>query len=373
MAEDWLADVRKYAPGADENVVGAIVKHLGIALQNRDSSLVAFSDPVEVGRVRDGYMRNKLALTDSDGVLNEALDWVKGLMKADRTKNRVTVYYLLAHYFGKLDLFGGPAGTSPASLSAGSSPKPDMTTLAGLGAAGAAGAAAILNSTPEPKSADLSSGSDQSLSGSPATNTTARLVRPSYAADLDDDGGRGMGSIRWLAWLLLALLAIALFFFLKGCMAEKPATRDAAAAIETSAPPVSEASPGTTADDSGAASSAPVGAGVISGTKDGKPLLTVYFASGKSAVSKDLATATAPLKSYLASTSGAKLAISGYNDPSGNAALNAALSKKRAQAVAAALVSAGIPQGSIELIKPADTTSASVTPEQARRVEVTVQ
>lgn len=29
MAEDWLADVRKYASGADENVVGAIVKHLG--------------------------------------------------------------------------------------------------------------------------------------------------------------------------------------------------------------------------------------------------------------------------------------------------------------------------------------------------------
>jgi outer membrane protein OmpA-like peptidoglycan-associated protein len=43
-----------------------------------------------------------------------------------------------------------------------------------------------------------------------------------------------------------------------------------------------------------------------------------------------LAAATANLKSYLDAHAGAKLAVSGYNDPSGNAALNAALSKKRA-------------------------------------------
>lgn len=370
MAEDWLADVRKYAPGADEHVVGAIVKHLGIALRNRDSSLVAFSDPVEVGRVRDSFMRTKLALTETDDVLNEALDWVKELMKADRTKNRVTVHYLLAHYFGKLDLFGGTAGTSASSLSSGSSGKPGMATLAGLRAAGAA---AVVHPTSAPKSADFSSGSGQSLSGDATPNISAQPEKPSYVADLNDDGGRGLGSMRWLAWLLLALVAIALFFFLKGCMAEKPAARDTATGIETSAPPVSEASQRTTAGDSSAANSVPVGAGVISGTKDSKPLLTVYFASGQSTVSKDLALATEPLKSYLASNSGTKIAVSGYNDPSGNAALNAELSKKRAQAVAAALVANGIPEGSIELIKPADTTTASVTPEQARRVEVTVQ
>jgi hypothetical protein len=41
--------------------------------------------------------------------------------------------------------------------------------------------------------------------------------------------------------------------------------------------------------------------------------------------------------------------------------------------VAAALAAAGIPEGSIDLVKPDDTTSTSVTPEQARRVEVTIQ
>ncbi len=73
-------------------------------------------------------------------------------------------------------------------------------------------------------------------------------------------------------------------------------------------------------------------------------MLTVYFDTGKSAVSKDMAAAAGTLKAYLDSHPGSKLAVSGYNDPSGNAAMNAALSKKRAQAVAAALKSAGIPE-----------------------------
>ncbi len=114
--EDWLADVRRYAADADENVVRRIVNYLGIALRNRDSSMVSFSDPQEVGRVRENFLRKKLGLTEPDSELNAGLDWVNGLMSADRTKNRVTVYYLLAHYFGKLDLFGGAAGTSAASI-----------------------------------------------------------------------------------------------------------------------------------------------------------------------------------------------------------------------------------------------------------------
>ena len=111
MAEDWFADVKKYVADADENVVRKVVSYLGIALRNRDSSLVSFSDAQETGRVRENYLRKKLGLTKSDNELNAGLDWVKGLMSADRMKNRVTVYYLLAHYFGKLDVFGGGAGT----------------------------------------------------------------------------------------------------------------------------------------------------------------------------------------------------------------------------------------------------------------------
>ena len=48
---DYLADVRKYDSGADEAIVKKIVSHLGIALRNRDSSLVSCSDPAELDRV----------------------------------------------------------------------------------------------------------------------------------------------------------------------------------------------------------------------------------------------------------------------------------------------------------------------------------
>ncbi|WP_156421078.1 DUF2853 family protein, partial [Sphingopyxis sp. H077] len=151
MAEDWLADVRKYVEDADENVVSAIVKYLGIALRNRDSSLVSFTDTKETDRVRENFLKKKLGLTDDDATLDAAIAGVGERMKEDRTKNRVTVYYLLAQHFGLLTLFGGAAGAAGAAagLAAvggldGDSGKDDDTTSAvPLAAAGLAGASAI--------------------------------------------------------------------------------------------------------------------------------------------------------------------------------------------------------------------------------------
>lgn len=105
MAEDWAADVRKYSPNADDAAINGVVRHCGIALQKRDSSLVSFSDPSELARVRDGFMKKKLGLTDDDAALDASLAEVGDQLKGDRTKNRVTVYYLLAEKHGKLDLF----------------------------------------------------------------------------------------------------------------------------------------------------------------------------------------------------------------------------------------------------------------------------
>ncbi|HWW57752.1 MAG TPA: DUF2853 family protein, partial [Sphingopyxis sp.] len=120
MAEDWLADVREYVADADEAVVSAIVKYLGIALRNRDSSLVSFTDKKETDRVRENFLKKKLGLTQDDATLDAAIAGVGERMQGDRTKNRVTVYYLLAQHFGLLSLFGGAAGAvGAAGLSAG--------------------------------------------------------------------------------------------------------------------------------------------------------------------------------------------------------------------------------------------------------------
>ena len=105
MAESWADDVKKYVPDANDKAISGIVKYCGIALQNRDSSLVSFTDPEEVARVRNNFLKKKLGLTNSDPDLDKAIMSAADKMKGDRTKNRVTVYYLLAAHFGKLSMF----------------------------------------------------------------------------------------------------------------------------------------------------------------------------------------------------------------------------------------------------------------------------
>ena len=103
MTEDWSQDVRKYVPDADEGVIAAIVRHCGIALQNRDSSLVSFTDKTELDRVRENFLKKKLGLKSGD--LDGSVKAICEHMKADKTKSRLTFYYLLAEEHGKLDLF----------------------------------------------------------------------------------------------------------------------------------------------------------------------------------------------------------------------------------------------------------------------------
>lgn len=104
---------------------------------------------------------------------------------------------------------------------------------------------------------------------------------------------------------------------------------------------------------------------------DGKPLGTFYFATGKSEVAADAATVLADL--IQAGKDGKKLVVSGYTDSTGNAAANAELSKKRAQAVQAFFEAQGVKAENIELRKPENTTAAQGNDAQGRRVEVKVE
>ena len=98
---DYLEDVRKYDAKASEEVVAKIVKHLGIALRNRDSALVSCSDPSELDRVRASWCAKKLGV-DDEARAKAAIEKVCGQMSADRTKSRVTFYYLVAKELGQL-------------------------------------------------------------------------------------------------------------------------------------------------------------------------------------------------------------------------------------------------------------------------------
>ncbi|MDX2259728.1 MAG: DUF2853 family protein [Hyphomicrobiaceae bacterium] len=96
-----------YVENIDEAAVAAIVRHLGIALRSADASLVSCSDLTEIERVRESWLKKKLALTDDDATLDAAIAEVCVKMRDERRKHRVPFYYLLAAHFGKLGELAG--------------------------------------------------------------------------------------------------------------------------------------------------------------------------------------------------------------------------------------------------------------------------
>ena len=113
-AEKYIEDIKRYTSQVNEEAVAGIVRHCGIALRNRDSSLVAGTDPEELKRVRESWLKKKLGLTESDADLDKAIHAVMEKMKGERAKGRVTVYYLLAEHFKKLDGLVKPAAAPKA-------------------------------------------------------------------------------------------------------------------------------------------------------------------------------------------------------------------------------------------------------------------
>ncbi len=97
---EYVADIKKYTSNVNEAAVSAIAKYCGIALRGKDSRYVSVTDAAEVKRVVDGFCAKKLGL---DAKAAEAAVKAAGeKMKADRTKHRVTVYYLVAEATGTL-------------------------------------------------------------------------------------------------------------------------------------------------------------------------------------------------------------------------------------------------------------------------------
>jgi uncharacterized protein DUF2853 len=102
---EYLPDVKIYHPEVDEAAVKGIVRHCGIALRSRDAANVAASDKAELDRVRDSFLKKKLGLTLPDDELDAAVKEVADAMKGDRSKSRVTFYYLLAKKYDRLGDF----------------------------------------------------------------------------------------------------------------------------------------------------------------------------------------------------------------------------------------------------------------------------
>lgn len=174
----------------------------------------------------------------------------------------------------------------------------------------------------------------------------------------DPEPVREEKSSGWWKWLLLALGLLGLLWWLFGRNHREEPVAAPVEHTETVAP---------------ATPVVPAGAGVTTEERAGKPALVVFFDVGKSAVTNDLAAASARLKDYVDANPTARVSVSGFNDPTGDAAANAALSKNRAEQVKSALVAAGLPADRIDLDKPVAPTDTSETYAAARRVEVTIK
>jgi outer membrane protein OmpA-like peptidoglycan-associated protein len=321
---DWASDVKRYAPEADDGVIAAIVRYCGIALRTRDASLVSFSDPVETARVRDNFCRKKLELTDPDEVIDAAIAKVGERMSDTSLRNRVTVYYLLAEHFGKLAVFGAGAATAAA--------------VAPVAAAAAAAPAAPL--------------------------AAAALPSAGHGAARSGGGDRDDGFIGFATLVAGGGAAIMLFAAIAGSYIAgrfdkaPPAPAPAAAPAAEPAPPPAPA--------------IPEGAGIVSEVVEGRPKVSVYFDVGKAEIAPDFSAAVAPIKAWLEANPADRVQLSGFTDPTGNAAANAELAKNRAQAVAAALEQEGVPAERIDLVKPEDISDEASDLAGARRVEITV-
>lgn len=332
---DWASDVKRYAPEADDGVIAAIVRYCGIALRTRDAALVSFSDPVETARVRDNFCRKKLELTDPDEVIDAAIAKVGERMSDTSFRNRVTVYYLLAEHFGKLTVFG--AGAAMAAAAA-------PVAAAAAAAPAAAAPAAAAPAAPLAAAALPSAGHGAGRSG---------------GADRDD-GFIGFATLVAGGGAAIMLFAAIAGSYIAGRFdkAPPPPAPAPAPAAEPAAPP---------------APAIPEGAGIVSEVVEGRPKVSVYFDVGKAEIAPDFAAAVAPIKAWLEANPADRVQLSGFTDPTGNAAANAELAKNRAQAVAASLEKEGVPAERIDLVKPEDISDEASDLAGARRVEITVK
>ena len=97
---NYLENVKKYVSSPNEDAVESLVGHLGIALENHDSMMVAADDPSEIASIRSGYCSKTLDLSDEDA--DKAIAAVCEKMQGDTAKCRVTFYYLLADVSGTM-------------------------------------------------------------------------------------------------------------------------------------------------------------------------------------------------------------------------------------------------------------------------------
>ena len=100
ISDKHIADIKKYDKSINMKLAQALYRRLAGAMARRDAALVSFTDTKELSRVRDGFIKKTLGVEDRKKA-DAALEAVHTMMKKDKSRSRLTVYYLLAQELRK--------------------------------------------------------------------------------------------------------------------------------------------------------------------------------------------------------------------------------------------------------------------------------
>jgi len=265
---------------------------------------------------------------------------------------------------GKLlsTLFGNNLGSLGGSLAGYSGVKP--SSASSMLSVGAPLVLAMLGKAV--KSGNLNAGSLASLLGGQKSAYAAALPGPlsrlesfvaapaaaSYAAPPPPPAPK---SSIW-RWLLPLLIALGALWLLSRCMGPREAAVDMAPAPTPTPAPL----------PAPAVEPAPLPAPAA------LPLANFYFEVDQSELPVAREGSLESVVEYLKANPTAVATVSGFHDPTGDAAHNEELAKNRAMTVRDAMMAAGVPEAQIEMVKPIVTTGGGDLAE-ARRVEVAIR
>lgn len=104
--ELYNSKIKDIEPGYDSELLAKVTKGLGPSIYNKDAETIACSDPSELSRVRESYLKKKLSLSDSDDSLDASIkDVCEKMGSANRSKYRAIFYYLLAVKYNKQNVY----------------------------------------------------------------------------------------------------------------------------------------------------------------------------------------------------------------------------------------------------------------------------
>ena len=104
--EKYTEASKKLGLDLDADLIEKVTRGLGPSIYNADAESVSCTDPEELARVRESFLKKKLGLAESDETLDAAIQEVcEAMGSSNRNKYRALFYALLTKKFGKESLY----------------------------------------------------------------------------------------------------------------------------------------------------------------------------------------------------------------------------------------------------------------------------